>query len=146
MADLKEQSTGMKFHFRLGEKLHQKFRKQNLGLFLYPRNQTVDLPHLQKATQVNLDTRSMLMRFFDCQGVVLQEFVPPGQVVNQHYFWKEVCRKHPEQWWNKDRFIHHDSVLNCNALSGHSSTLKMRLCSPILFAHLIWLLVISACF
>jgi hypothetical protein len=67
-------------------------------------------------------------------------------VVNQHYFWKEVCWKHPEQWWNQDRFIHHDSVLNWTAFSVHSGTLKIWLCSLILFAHLIWLLVFSACF
>jgi hypothetical protein len=67
-------------------------------------------------------------------------------VVNQHYFWKEVFWKHPEQWWNQDWFIHHDSVLNWFALSVHSGTLKIWLCSLILFAHLIRLLVISACF
>lgn len=103
------------------------------------------IPHLQKVTQVSLDIKTMLILFFDCQGIVLQEFVPPGQVVNQHYFWK-VCWKHPEQWWNQDQFIQHDSVLNWTALSVHSGTLKILLCSLILFAHLIWLLVISACF
>jgi len=46
---------------------------------------------LQKVTQVSLDIKTMLMLFFDCQGIVHQEFVPPGQVVNQHYFCKEVC-------------------------------------------------------
>ena len=49
------------------------------------------IPRLQKGTQVCLDIKTMLMLFFDCQGIVHQEFVPPGQVVNQHCFWKEVC-------------------------------------------------------
>jgi len=101
------------------------------------------IPCLQKVMQVSLDIKNML--FFDCLGIVHQEFVPPGQKVNQHYFWKKVCWKHAEQWWNQDQFIHHDSVLNWTALSVHFGTLKIQLCSLILFAHLIWLLVTS-CF
>jgi hypothetical protein len=45
--------------------------------------------HLQNslnknASQVNL--KSMLVIFFDWEGIVHQELVPPGQTVNQHYY------------------------------------------------------------
>jgi hypothetical protein len=48
------------------------------------------IPRLQKVMQVSLEIKTMLMLFFGCRGIVHQEFVPSGQVVNQHYFWKEV--------------------------------------------------------
>jgi hypothetical protein len=53
--------------------------------------------------------KSMLVMFFDREGIVQQEFVPSGQTVNQHYYLKvlkrlreQVRRKHPERWRNQD--------------------------------------------
>jgi multidrug resistance efflux pump len=41
--------------------------------------------HLKKVRQARLNIKSMLV-IFDCEGIVHQEFVPPGQMVNQHYY------------------------------------------------------------
>jgi hypothetical protein len=43
----------------------------------------------KKARQVRSNVKTMLMVFFDIQGLVHCEFVPVGQKVNKHYY-KEV--------------------------------------------------------
>jgi len=47
----------------------------------------------------------MLIIFFDIQGIVYKEFVPPGQTVNMRFYCKvlrqmreNVRRKQPEMW------------------------------------------------
>ena len=55
--------------------------------------------------------------FFDIQGIVHKEFVPPGQTVNGN-FYCEVLRwlrenvrcKRPEMWKNRDWLLHHDNA------------------------------------
>jgi FMN phosphatase YigB (HAD superfamily) len=60
--------------------------------------------------------KSMLVLFFDFEGTLHQEFVPPGQTVNQHYleFLKrlreQIRRKRPERWRNQDWLRHHDNA------------------------------------
>jgi histone-lysine N-methyltransferase SETMAR len=59
----------------------------------------------------------MLVIFFDCEGTVHQEFVPPGQTV-EHNFYLEVLkrlreqvrRKRPERWRNEDWLLHDDNA------------------------------------
>jgi hypothetical protein len=53
----------------------------------------------------------------DCEGAVYQEFVPPGQTVNQHYYLdilkrlrEQFCRKHQEGWRKQDWLLHHDNA------------------------------------
>jgi hypothetical protein len=48
--------------------------------------------------------KSMSVIFFDCEIIVHQEFVPPGQTVNQHHYLEvskrlreQVRRKRPER-------------------------------------------------
>jgi hypothetical protein len=40
---------------------------------------------LRKQSMLYLTSKSILM-FFDCEGIFHQEFVPLGQMVNQHYY------------------------------------------------------------
>ena len=53
-----------------------------------------------KARQVRSNVKSMLICFFDQKGIVLKEFVPPGQTVNAAFcvevlkhLWEKVERK-----------------------------------------------------
>jgi hypothetical protein len=68
--------------------------------------------------------KSMLVIFFDCEGTVNQDFVPPGQPVNRHNYLevlnrlrRQIRRKHPERWRNQDWLLHHDSAPAHTALS-----------------------------
>jgi len=49
-------------------------------------------PRLKKARQVRSDIKSMLICFFDQNGIVHKEFVPPFQTVNAA-FYVEVLRR-----------------------------------------------------
>jgi len=53
----------------------------------------------------------------DVQGIVHREFVPPGQTVNQEFYFEvlrrlreNVRRKRPELWRSGDWFLHHDNA------------------------------------
>jgi len=48
-------------------------------------------PRPKKARQVRSNVKTMLIVFFYVRGIVHQEFVPPGQTVNQE-FYLEVLR------------------------------------------------------
>jgi hypothetical protein len=70
------------------------------------------------------DVKSTLVIFSDCERIVHQEFVPPGQTVNQHHHlevWKrlreQVRRNRPERWQNQDWLLHSDNAPAHTALS-----------------------------
>jgi hypothetical protein len=62
-----------------------------VGLNSKPRNQTAVVsvhkvrPLNERENKVILKTKSTLVIFPDCAANVDQEFIPPGQTVNQHY-------------------------------------------------------------
>jgi hypothetical protein len=96
----------------------------------------------------------MLVIFFDCGGIIYQEFVPLGQMVNQGYYW-EVLQHLREQVGHK---CPNDSktttgsftttVRKCTLLCECSSfwPLETWLQSPTPLTHLIWHFMISSCF
>jgi transposase len=58
----------------------------------------------------------MLIAFFDMDGVVNHEFVPPGRTVNGHFYVQvlkrlrdAVRRKRPDKWQG-EWFLHHDNA------------------------------------
>ena len=53
---------------------------------------TTNSPHPKKARMSKSKIKSMLICFFDSQGIVHKEFVPPGQTVNQ-IFYPEVLER-----------------------------------------------------
>ena len=59
----------------------------------------------------------MLICFFDQEGIVYREFVPPGMTVNADFYCdvlrrlrENVQRKRPQKWRNQNLIIHHDKA------------------------------------
>ncbi|KAL4098969.1 hypothetical protein QTP88_023475 [Uroleucon formosanum] len=81
-------------------------------------------PRPKKARQVRSSVKTMLIVFFDIEGIVHYEFVPHGQTVNQ-VFYKDVLmrlrekirKKRPEKWRTETWFLHHDNAPAHSALS-----------------------------
>ena len=83
---------------------------------------TSNSPHPKKARMSKSKIKTMLICFFDSQGVVHKEFVPPGQTVNKQYYRellerlsKRVYRVWPEiaDTW----MLHHDNAPCHTAIS-----------------------------
>jgi len=53
---------------------------------------TADSPHHKKVRMSKFKIKMMLICFFDSQGIIHKEFVPPGQTVNQT-FYREVLER-----------------------------------------------------
>jgi hypothetical protein len=61
--------------------------------------------------------KMMLICFFDQEGIVHREFVPPGMTVNADFYCdvlrrlrENVWRKRPQKWQNQNLIIHHDNA------------------------------------
>ena len=59
----------------------------------------------------------MLICFFDQEGIVHREFVPPRMTVNADFYCvvlrrlrENVWRKRPQKWQNQNLIIHHDNA------------------------------------
>ena len=59
----------------------------------------------------------MLICFFDQEGIVHREFVPPGMTVNAYFYWdvlrrlrENVPSKRPQKWQNQNLIIHLDNA------------------------------------
>lgn len=73
---------------------------------------------------VTVSTPAMLIVFFDINGIVMTEWVPEGQTVNQTYYLsvlatlrERVCKKRPELWKNNSWILHQDNAPSHNTLS-----------------------------
>jgi hypothetical protein len=74
-------------------------------------------PRPKKARQVRSNVKSMLIVFFDIQGIVHKESVPPGQTVNGTFYCEVlkrlregIRRKLPDKWKNNNWFLHHENT------------------------------------
>ena len=69
-------------------------------------------------------TKVMLISFFDVHGIVLAEFLPQGQTINQHVYKNILLRrlmlwvreKRREPWETRSWLLHHDNAPANNAL------------------------------
>jgi len=78
---------------------------------------TPSSPWPKKIRQVRSKVKTMLICFFDIQGIVHREFVPRGQTVNQEFYLgvlkglrERVRRTRPELWRTGKWLIHHDDA------------------------------------
>jgi histone-lysine N-methyltransferase SETMAR len=67
--------------------------------------------------------KTMLIVFFDIQSIIMTQYVPPGQTMNQTYYTElltklrgKIRRKRPELWKN-GWILHQDNTPAHNALS-----------------------------
>ena len=93
-------------------------------------------PRPKKARMCRSKIKVMLTVFFYWKGIVHHEFVPAGQMVNQHLYVKvltrlreAVRRKRPVLWTNKIWMLHHDNapahsvLLILNYLAKHQTSI-----------------------
>ena len=71
----------------------------------------------KKAHKQKSKLKTMMSCFFDQEGIVHWEFVPPGMTVNAHFYCavlrrlhENVRRKRPQKWQNQNLIIHHDNA------------------------------------
>ena len=74
-------------------------------------------PRPKKARMQKSKLKMMLICFFNHEGIVHQEFVPPGMTVNVDFYCdvlrrlrENVRRKRPQKCQNQNLIIHHDNV------------------------------------
>ncbi len=83
---------------------------------------TPDEPQPKKARMSKSKGKSMLITFFDCQVVILKEWVPPGTNVNAVYYCKilrKLCkhiRKKNPKLWKNGWLLHHDNTSSHSAV------------------------------
>ncbi len=60
--------------------------------------------------------KALCITFFDCRGLIMEEWMPTGQTVNAIYYCEVMCKLHerfrkkrPELWKNGFA-IHHDDM------------------------------------
>lgn len=81
-------------------------------------------PRSKKGRMSKSKFKAMLIVFFDINGIIMIEWVPEGQTVNQHYYLEvlaklreRVRKKRPDLWKNKSWVLHQDNAPAHNALS-----------------------------
>jgi transposase len=77
---------------------------------------TSSSPRPKKSRLVKSKEKVMLIAFFDIDGVVHHEFVPPGQTVNGHFYvhvlqrLRDAVRRKRRDKWQGEWFLHHDNA------------------------------------
>ena len=87
-------------------------KKRSSLVWLAPRE-----PRPKKARQSKSKIKAMLIVFFDCRGILMDEWVPPGQTVNGAYYLTimqklrdRIRKKRPDLWKNNSWILHHDNA------------------------------------
>ena len=83
--------------------------KQQLSQWKSPNS-----PQPKKGCQVHSNVKSMLIIFFNIQGIVHKEFVPLGKTINGKFYCEVMKRLRAiganVQWKNNNWFLHHDNA------------------------------------
>ena len=87
----------------------------------------------------------MLICFFDQEGIVHREFVPPGMTVNADFYCdvlrlrENVRRKRPQKWRNQNLVIHHDNAPAHRSFKVSQFLAKKNMTvNPISHTYTIW--------
>jgi hypothetical protein len=74
-------------------------------------------PRPKKVPEVRSNVKLMLIVFFDTQGIVHKEFIPPGQTVNAKFYCEVlkrlregIRRKRPDKWKKNNWFLNDDNA------------------------------------
>ena len=77
-------------------------------------------PQPKKACQVRSNVKSMLIIFFDIQGIVHKEFIPPGQTVNAKFYCEVLKRSLGANVQTSGRKTIGFSTMTTHLLTHHS--------------------------
>jgi hypothetical protein len=82
-------------------------------------------PRMKKARMSKSKAKAMMIVFFNIRDVIMIEWVPEGQTVNQKYYLEvltklreRVRKKRPELWKNKSWILHKDNAPAHNAIAA----------------------------
>ena len=82
-----------------------------------PRRKHPSSPQLKNVRQVKSSVKSVLIYFFDTDGIIHKDFVPPGQTINVKFDCSVLrCRREGMKWrwpdkWRMTTWVcHHDNV------------------------------------
>jgi len=97
---------------------------------------TASSPQPKKARQVKSNVKTMLIAFFDIDGLVHHEYVPRGQTVNKEFHktvlqrLRDAVRGHrPEKWRSGNWILHHDNAPAHRAVTTNEFLTKHNLSS-----------------
>jgi len=97
---------------------------------------TSSSPRPKKARQVKSNIKTMLIAFFDIDGLVRHEFVPTGQTVNKEFYktvlqlLRDAVRRHrPEKWRSGNWMLHHDNAPAHRAVTTNEFLAKHNIVS-----------------
>ena len=122
MAEVDEQRVCIKFCVRLG-----KTGSESDESIVYAYDPETKLqssqwkspgsPRPKKARMQKSKLKTMLICFFDQEGIVHREFVPHGMTINADFYCdvlrrlrENVRRKRPQKWQNQNLIIHQDNA------------------------------------
>ena len=97
---------------------------------------TASSPWPKKAWQVKSNVKTMLIAFFNNDGLVHHEYVPRGQMVNKEFYktvlqrlCDAVSRHHPEKWRSGNWILHHDNAPAHRAVTTNEFLAKHNILS-----------------
>jgi histone-lysine N-methyltransferase SETMAR len=120
---LMEQRVCIKICQKLGKTATETYEmlQQAFGETALSRSKTFEW---KKARKVRSNVKTMLMAFFDAEGLMHHEFLPQRQTMIQNVYIPvlqllrdAVCRKRPRRWSSVTWLLHHDNAPYHAALS-----------------------------
>jgi hypothetical protein len=63
-----------------------------------------------KVRLVKINVKSLLFCFFNIDGIICKESIPPGQTVNAKFYCDVLRRKQPDKWRTDNWVLHHNKA------------------------------------